>query len=87
MEWTLRKMAIPKGLARSVMSLYDGAETRVKLDSELSEELVVIVGMHQTFVLPPLLLAGSVDVVTELSENSVLTELLYLYDLTLMRVG
>ena len=34
----MRKKVIPEGLVRSVMSVYDGAKTRVRVDSELSEE-------------------------------------------------
>ena len=33
------------------MSLYDGAKTRVRVYSELSEESEVKVGMHQGFML------------------------------------
>ena len=41
------KKGIPKVLAKSVMSLYEGAKARISVDSELSEELEVKVGMHQ----------------------------------------
>ena len=34
-----------------VMSLYEGAKTRVRVDSELSMEFEVKVGMHQRSVL------------------------------------
>ena len=47
------------------MSLYEGAKTRVRVDSELSEEFEVKVGMHQGSVLSPFLFAVMVDVVTE----------------------
>ena len=47
LEWAMRKKGIPEVLVRSVMSLYKGAKTRVRVDYELSEELVVKVGMHQ----------------------------------------
>ena len=46
-EWAMRKKGIREGLVRSVMSLYEGAKTRVRVDSELSEEFEVKVGMHQ----------------------------------------
>ena len=47
----MRKNGIPKVLVRSVMSLYEGARTRVRVDCELSEEVEVKVGMYQGSVL------------------------------------
>ena len=52
------------------MSLYEGTKTRVIVDSELSEEFEVKVGMHQGSVLSPFLFAVVIDVVTS-------SELLY----------
>ena len=43
----MRKKEIPQVLIRSLMSLYEGAKTRVRVDSELSEEFAVKVEMHQ----------------------------------------
>ena len=43
----MRKKGIPEGLVRSVMSLYEGGKTWVRVDSELSEELEVKDGKHQ----------------------------------------
>ena len=65
----MRKKGIPEALVRSVMSLYKGANTRVRVDSELSEEFAVKVGMHQGSVLSPFLFAVVVDVVTELARE------------------
>ena len=88
LEWTLRKKEIPEALhrsmrkkeipevlVRSVMSLYEEAKTRVIVDSELSEEFEVKMGMHQRFVLSPFALV--VDVVTEFAREGALSELLY----------
>ena len=61
----MRKNGIPDVLVRSVMSLYEKAKTRVRVDSELSEEFEVKVGMHQGSLLSPFLFAVVVDVVTE----------------------
>ena len=66
------------------MSLYEGAKTRVRVDSVLSEESEVKVGMHQGSVLSPFLFAVVADVVTELVREGALSELLYADDLVLM---
>ena len=52
----MKRKAIPEVLDRSVMSLYEGAMTVVRVDSELSEEFEVKVGMHQGSVLSQYLL-------------------------------
>ena len=38
LEWAMMKKGILQVLARSGMSLYEGVKTRVRVDSELSEE-------------------------------------------------
>ena len=83
LEWAIRKRGIPEVLVRSVMSLYEGATTRIRVDSELSEEFEVKVGMHQGSVLSPFLFA-LVVVVTEFAREGELGELLYADDLVLM---
>ena len=85
LEWTTKKKGIPEVLVRSVMSLYEGAKTSICVDSELSEEFEVEVGMHQLPVLTLFLFAIVVDVVTELARDGVLSELLYADILILMR--
>ena len=72
----LRKEGIPKVFVRLAMSLYEGAKTRVREDSELSEEFKVKVWMHQGFVLSPFLLAVVIDVVTGFAMEGALSELL-----------
>ena len=67
LEWALRKKEIPEVLVRSVTSLYEGAKTRVRVDSELSEEFEVKVEMHQGSVQSPFLFALVANVVTEFS--------------------
>ena len=54
--------------------------TRVRVDSELSDEFVVKVGMRQGSVLSPVLLAVVIDVVTEFARECVLNGLLYADD-------
>ena len=78
----MRLKEIPEVLVRSVMSLYKGAKTRVRV--ELSEEFEVNVGMHQGSVLSPYLSAVVVDVVTEFARQGALNELLYADVLVLM---
>ena len=69
MKWAMRKKGIPEVLVRSVMSLYEGAKTRVRVDSELSEEFEVKVGMHQGSVLSLFLFALVANVVPELGRR------------------
>ena len=56
LEWAMRKRGIPEAMVRAVMSLYEGAKTRVRVGLELSEEFEVKVGVHQGSALSPLLL-------------------------------
>ena len=69
MEWALRKKEIPEVLVRSVMSLYEGAKTMVRVDSELSEEFEFKVWMHQGSVLSYFLFSVVVDVVSEFARG------------------
>ena len=64
---------IPEVLVRSVSRVYEGAKTRVRVDSVLSEEFEVNVGMYQGSVLSPFLFAVVVDVVTELAREGSLS--------------
>ena len=50
LEWAMRKKGIQVVLVISLMSLYEGAKTRVREDSELSVEFKAKMGMHQTCV-------------------------------------
>ena len=63
-----------------VICLYDGAKTRVRVDSELSGEFEVKVWKHQVSVLPPFLSVVAVDVVNEIVTEGALSELLYADD-------
>ena len=77
MEWAISKKGIPEVLVRSVMILCEGAKTRVRVDSKLSEEFEVKLGMHQGSVLSPFLFPLLVDVVTDFAREGALSELLY----------
>ena len=43
----MRKRGIPEAMVRAVMSLYEGAKTRVRVGLELSVEFKVKFGVHQ----------------------------------------
>ena len=84
LEWAMRKKGIPEVLVISVMSLYEGTKTRVRVDYELSEEFYVKVGMHQGYVLSSFLFVVVFVVVTEFAREGALCELLYADDLVMM---
>ena len=86
LEWALRKKEIPEVLVRSVKSLYEGAETTIRVDSELLEEFEVKVGMPQGSVLSSFLFEVVVDDVTEFAREGALCKLQYADDLVLMSV-
>ena len=65
LELTMRKKEIPEVFVRSVVSLFEGAKTRFRVDSELSLVFQTKLWMHQGSVLSPVHLAVVVDVVTE----------------------
>ena len=50
LEWAMRKKGTSEVLVRLVMSLCEGANTRFRVDSELSEEFEVKVGIYQGYV-------------------------------------
>ena len=84
MEWAMRKKGLPEILVKAVMSLYEGAETKVRVGSGLSEEFSVKVGVHQGSVLSPLLFAMVIDEVTENARKGWMKQILYADDLVLM---
>ena len=68
----------------SVIYLYEGSRTKVRVGSGTSDEFGVRVGVHQGSVLSPLIFAIVVDVVTEHAREGLLNEILYADDLALM---
>ena len=85
LEWAMRKRCIPEVMVRAVMSLYEGAKTRVRVGLELFEEFEVKVEVHQGSVLSPLIFAIVVDMVMKSVRNGLMSEMLYTYDLVLTR--
>ena len=65
MEWALRKKGLTEVMVQAVMSLHEGAMTKVRVGSGTSDEFGVRVGVRQGSVLSPLIFAVVVDVVTE----------------------
>ena len=63
LEWSVRKKLILEVLVRSVINLYEGAKTRIKMDSDLSLEFEFEVGKHQGSVLSPFCFIVVVDVI------------------------
>ena len=72
MQWAMRKKSLSEVIVRAVMSLYDGAKTRVRVRSAYSEEFEVKVGVQQGSLLSLLLFAKVVDVITKNARRSVL---------------
>ena len=84
MEWAMRKKGLLEVTIRAIMSLYDGAKTRVRVGSAYSEEFEVKVAVHQGSVMSPLLFAIVVDVITENVTRGMVNILLYADNLVLM---
>ena len=57
------------------------------MGSELSQEFLIQVGVHQEFVLLPLLFAIAVDIILENTREGLTNEILYADDLVLMSEG
>ena len=83
-EFALRKKGVEEKLVQTVMRLYEGAKTSVRVESELSESFDVKVGVHQGSVLSPFLFITVMDVLSESVREGLLFELLYADDLVLM---
>ena len=80
----MRKKGIPERLVKAVMSLYEGAVTKVRVGTKLFEEFPVKVGLHQGSILSPLLFAMVIDVITEAARSDSMMKVLYADDLVLM---
>lgn len=73
-KWLLREKGVRETMVRIVMSLYEGAKTRVRVGSGLSEELPVKVGVHQGSVFLLLSFLIVVDIVTEDAREGFMNE-------------
>ena len=83
-EWALRKKGVNEELVRAVMRLYEGARTKIKVGTGMSEAFDVKVGVHQGSVLSPFLFVVVMDVVCGHVMEGLLFEILYADDLVLM---
>ena len=77
LAWVMRENGIPEVLIRS-LSLY--AETRLRVDSNLSERLELKIWMHQGSVLSHFHFPVVINIVTEITTEDVLGKLLYADD-------
>ena len=84
MDWAMRKKDLPEVIVRAVMSLYHGAKTKVRVESESSEKFLVEVGVHQRSVLSTLLFAIAVDIISENAREGLMNEIFYADGLVLM---
>ena len=80
----LRKKVLPEILVKAVIGLYKSSKTKVNVGPEFSKEFYVVIGVHQEYVLPPLLFAIVVDVVTGNAREGLMKEVLYANDLVLI---
>ena len=80
-----KKKGLSKVMVWAVVSLCDGAKTRVRVGSAFSEVFEVKVGVYQGSVLSPLLFAIVVDIMKENARRGMFKELLYADDLVLIR--
>ena len=80
----MRRKGLSEVIVRTVMSLHDGAKTRVRVRSIYSKKFQVKVSVHQGSVLSPLLFAIVADIITENARRVMANELLYADDLILM---
>ena len=70
--------------ARALMSFYHEAKTKVRVRSELSEEFLVQVGIHQGSMASSPLFAIAVDIISEKARERLMNEILYAVDLVLI---
>ena len=81
----MRKKGQTEVTVQTVINLYDGAKSRVRLGSAYSDELEAKVGVHQGFLLLPLLFAIVLDVITENARRGLINELLHGDDLVISK--
>ena len=74
-KWAMRKKELPEVIIRVVMSLYNQAKAKVRV--EFSQKFLVQVGVHQESVLSSLLFTIAVDVILENAREGLMNEILH----------
>jgi hypothetical protein len=75
--WALRSLGVNEGLATVLKSMYADTLKMVKLDSNVSKEFEVKVGVHQGSVLSPLLFIIVLEALSQKFRGGLPMELLY----------
>ena len=63
-ESSLRRKGVVQCYVKAVMKMYQEVLSQVKVEGEDSKEFAVRVGIHQRSILPPLIFAVMMDLVT-----------------------
>jgi len=83
-RWALRKGGVDEWLVKTVMAMYEGAQTVVRTTEGDSKAFNVKVGLHQGSVLSPLLFVIVMEMISGELRAGLPLELLYADDLILM---
>jgi len=81
--WALRRKGIPEIMVEAVMALYVNSRTRVEAMTGISEEFIILVGVHQGSILSTLLIIIVMDELTIEIRKGVPWELMVVDDLAL----
>ena len=82
--WAMRKLGVEEWAVKVVQALYTGAKGRVRVNESYSEEFSVGVGVHQGFVLSPLLFTIVLEALSREFRTGCPWELLYADDLVIV---
>ena len=82
--WALRKLSVPEWLVRTVQAMYKEAKSAVRINSSVSAEFNVSVGVHQGSVLSPLLFIAVMEALSQEFRTGCPWELLYADDLVIV---
>ena len=83
----MRKKGIPERLVRALISQCEGAKTKVKVGTHLSEEFEANVGLYLGSVLAALSFAKVIDVDTNVTKVCILQEILNADDIVFIAVS